>query len=212
MPCSAAFRSAWAWLRSDSACSRSRSRNGMVLIQVLRAGVDLSAPAGTNPRPSNRHRATARNRGCSPRASAGQLFTCSPGTTRIRLTGPPTCVITGVVLKALYATAPVSRSVCFNVAGSTVTTCTCVIWSSGMVKSCGVAEARRLREGRHLARHARCRSSDRPESTSTDTRRQARFRICSQAIDRLNLHGKLLVPTASRSCSSASRYDASAWR
>src|ERR1700742_1322906 len=65
-------------------------------------------------------------------------FTCCPGTTRIRLTGPPTCVMTGVVAKALYATAPVSRSVRVKVVGWTVTTCTCDIWSCGIVKSCGV--------------------------------------------------------------------------
>ena len=41
IPCSAAFRSACAWLRSDSACSRSRCGNGVVLVQVLRAGVVL---------------------------------------------------------------------------------------------------------------------------------------------------------------------------
>ncbi len=42
----------------------------------------------------------------------------------MRPTGPPTCVITGVVLKALYATVPVSRSVWVIVAGSTVNNCT----------------------------------------------------------------------------------------
>src|ERR1700761_3557675 len=64
-------------------------------------------------------------------------FTFCPGTTRIRLTGPPTCVMTGVVLQALYATAPVSRSVRLRFVGRTVTTCTCDIWSSGIVKSRG---------------------------------------------------------------------------
>ena len=33
--------------------------------------------------------------------SGWPFFTCSPGTTRIRLTGPPTCVITGRCLNAL---------------------------------------------------------------------------------------------------------------
>src|ERR1022692_4833097 len=54
--------------------------------------------------------------------------------------------ITGVVLKALYATAPVSRRVLLSVAGSTVTTCTCDIWSCGMLKSCGVADLEAFEE------------------------------------------------------------------
>ena len=45
----------------------------------------------------------------------------------MRLTGPPTCVITGVVLKLLYATAPVSRSVRSNGAWATCTTWMCAI-------------------------------------------------------------------------------------
>ena len=35
---------------------------------------------------------------------------------------------------------PVSRSVCVIVPGVIVTTCTWLIWSAGMVNSCGVAE------------------------------------------------------------------------
>ena len=35
---------------------------------------------------------------------------------------------------------PVSRSVCAIVPGCTVTTCTWLIWSAGMVNNCGVAE------------------------------------------------------------------------
>src|ERR1017187_1478916 len=54
--------------------------------------------------------------------------------------------MTGVVLKALYATAPVSRRVRLSVTGSTVTTCTCDIWSCGMIKSCGVADLEAFEE------------------------------------------------------------------
>ena len=47
-------------------------------------------PAGTSPRLSDTYRATASNPGCSPPASAGLRVTCWPGTTKIRVTGPPT--------------------------------------------------------------------------------------------------------------------------
>src|SRR6185437_8177276 len=68
---------------------------------------------------------------------ASPCFTRCPGTTTTRLTGPLTWVITGVVLNALYATVPVSRSVLVNVVGSTSGTWTCDICSCGMVNSSG---------------------------------------------------------------------------
>ena len=58
----------------------------------------------------------------------------------IRLTGPPTCVITGVVLNALYATAPVNRSVFVIAPGDIVVSCTWLICSAGIVNNCGVAD------------------------------------------------------------------------
>src|ERR1700733_2979173 len=48
--------------------------------------------------------------------------------------------MTGVVLKLLKATAPVSRSTRVNVVGWIATTCTCAIWSCGMVNSSALSE------------------------------------------------------------------------
>src|SRR3984957_5389031 len=57
----------------------------------------------------------------------------------ISCTGPPTALNTGVVLNALYATAPVSRSVRGTFDFPTVTTCTCDIWSGGTVNKSAVS-------------------------------------------------------------------------
>src|ERR1700722_824464 len=57
----------------------------------------------------------------------------------ISCTGPPTALNTGVVLNALYATAPVSRSVRGTFDFPTVTTCTCGIWSCGTVNKSAVS-------------------------------------------------------------------------
>src|SRR5580692_10736985 len=48
--------------------------------------------------------------------------------------------MTGVVRKLLKATAPVSRRDRVSVVGCTVSTCTCNIWSCGMVNSSGLFE------------------------------------------------------------------------
>src|SRR5712691_8015385 len=53
----------------------------------------------------------------------------------ILLTGPLTCVITGVVRKLLYATFPVRRRTRGQLVGWTVTTWICAICSLGTVNS-----------------------------------------------------------------------------
>ena len=75
-------------------------------VQILRPHVVLVRQPVRVARLHIRATATANNPGCPLKASAGPPH-CSPGTTTLRLTGPPTCVITGVVLNSLYCTAPV---------------------------------------------------------------------------------------------------------
>src|SRR5579864_9327965 len=63
------------------------------------------------------------------------FFTCCPGETNIRLTGPLTCEITGVVRKLLYATVPFNRRTRGQLVGWSVTIWTCESCSFGTVNS-----------------------------------------------------------------------------
>src|SRR5581483_9116925 len=59
----------------------------------------------------------------------------------MRLTGPPTWVMTGVVSNPLKATVPVRRSERVIEVGCTVTICRCDIWSCGTLNSSGLVPA-----------------------------------------------------------------------
>ncbi len=86
---------------------------------------------------------------------------------------------------------------------STVTTCTCDVWSAGIENSPGFVLGclRRIRS--HLARallRAACRQSQRRQRDDSQMRCSA---ISPREFAPYFHHGRLLVPTASRSCSTA---------
>ena len=126
----------------------------------------------------------------------------------MRLTGPPTWVITGVVLKLLYATAPVSRSVRASGAWATVHNLNVRHLIGGQGEQLGLAR-RAFGGGKrsHIAgliglRRSRPAEPSRASSAAergqtVPVRRDVRF-----AATLRYFHGRLLVPTAWRNCSS----------